>query len=78
MTISGFDAVGKPIPMERRSNALRHVREMCPGITTESATKLVGEVTDALERDQPYEAQECAMEWLDLTGTYRLMAALLT
>jgi hypothetical protein len=31
-----------------------------------------------LERDKPYEAQAAGMKFLDLTGTYRLFAVLLT
>jgi hypothetical protein len=75
---SGFNAMGLPVPPERMGRALAHVREMAPGINTEQATALVGRVAEALERDEPYQAQAEGMRVLDLTGTYRLMAVLLT
>jgi hypothetical protein len=34
-------------------------------------------VSNRLERDDPYGAMSDAMKYVDLTGTYRLMAALL-
>lgn len=73
----GFDAMGKPVPMYRRTAALAHCRDM--GLTdAEDATACIGGVADKLERDQPYEAMAEGMKYLDLTGTYRLMAVLLT
>ena len=56
VALTGFNAMGKTIPMERRQRALDAVREMVPGISTEDAMSLVGRVADKLERDQPYEA----------------------
>lgn len=73
---SGFDAMGKPVPTSRRTAALRHCKEM--GIAdTGRAWECVGAVADQLERDHPYEAMATGMRYLDLTGTYRLMAVLL-
>lgn len=73
----GFDAMGKPIPMFRRAVALAHCASM--GVTDrEDALSCVGGVAEQLERDKPYEAMACGMKYLDLTGTYRLMAVLLT
>lgn len=78
MIDTGFDAMGKPIPPERLSNALDAVRAMAPDITTEEAMLLIGSTANALEEDQPYEALKHAGAFLDLTGSYRLMATLLT
>lgn len=78
MTDDGFDAMGKSVPPARRTAALRALRQMIPDITTQHATLTVDRVASALERDQPYEAQRYAMEVVDLTGAYRLMAHLLT
>ena len=73
----GFDAMGKPVPLYRRTAALHHCNAM--GLTNiEDAWACVGGMAEQLERDQPYEAQAVGMRYLDLTGTYRLMAVLLT
>lgn len=74
---SGMGAMGHPIPAERLSNALHHVREMLPDISTETAMSLIGRVAGYLEHDEPYEAMRVAKGNLDLTGTYRLFAVLL-
>lgn len=74
---SGFDAMGKPVPPYRKTAALAHCRAM--GLTDpEDATACVGGMAQQLERDQPYEAMAAGMKYLDYTGTYRLMAVLLT
>lgn len=74
---SGFDAMGKPIPLHRRTAGLQHCAAM--GLTdVELAWSCVGRMSEQLERDKPYEAMAAGMEYLDLTGTYRLMAVLLT
>lgn len=73
----GFNSMGKPIPALRRETGAQHARDM--GITDkEKVTGLVGRMSEALERDKPYEAMEAGMAYLDLTGTYRMMAVLLT
>lgn len=72
----GFSAMGKPIPLYRRQAALKHCQAM--GLTTNQAWTVVGAVSDQLERDEPYKAMAAGMRGLDLTGTYRLMAVLLT
>jgi hypothetical protein len=75
-TGDGFDQMGKPIPIYRRTAALHHCHAM--GLTDpEQAWACVGAVAEQLERDEPYEAMKAGMRWLDLTGTYRLFAALL-
>ncbi len=72
----GFDAMGKPIPLERRTNAVQHCRAM--GMTnTEDIWTVVQLMAQQLERDEPYEAVRHGMKYLDLTGTYRLMSVLL-
>lgn len=74
---SGFDAMGKPVPLHRKTAGLEHCRQM--GLTdTEDAWNCVGAMSEKLARDQPYEAMAEGMKYLDLTGTYRLMAVLLT
>lgn len=72
----GFAAMGKPVPMYRRTAALSHARDM--GLGTDEAWRCVGELVNKLERDEPYDAMAAGMKYVDLTGTYRLMAVLLT
>lgn len=73
----GFNAMGEPIPESRKSAAYEQVKEM--GIDSpDERMKLVNSVASALERDNPFEAQQAALKQLDLTGAYRLMAFLLT
>lgn len=72
---SGFAAFGKPVSTERRSEALKHIREM--GIANNAdAWECIGNMSGAIERDQPYECVGIGMRYVDLTGTYRLMAVL--
>jgi len=73
----GFAAMGQPVPMFRRQAALDHLEQM--GVDNGIRRRLcVGEMVEALERDRPYDAMAAGMRFVDLTGTYRLMAVLLT
>lgn len=73
---AGFAAMGKPIPEYRRSAAYEHCKQMgqASGTAWATVTSMIG----PLERDKPYEAMAAGMKTLDLTGTYRVMAVLLT
>lgn len=76
-TPTGFDAMGHPVPTDRKEAAYSTAKEM--GITGfEEASELVGTMAQCIERDHPYEAEKAGMKFLDLTGTYRLMAVLMT
>lgn len=70
-----FAAMGKPIPFYAKQAGYEHARDM--GLNEHDAYAVVNGMSEQLERDQPYEAQGVAMKYLDLTGTYRLMAAIL-
>lgn len=72
----GFNAMGKPIPQHRRQAGYEHAKTM--GLDTERAWSCVAGMSNALERDRPYDAMQAGMYHLDLTGTYRMMAVLLT
>lgn len=72
----GFANMGKPIPAFRRQAAYDWLRSL--GLTPERADKGVSGMCAALERDKPYDAMQAGMLVVDLTGTYRLMAVLLT
>jgi hypothetical protein len=59
----GFDAIGHPIPFERRQSAYEAVRQdMAPEATVEEAMSLVNRVADQLERDRPFEAMKEATD----------------
>lgn len=76
-SIDGMSNMGKPIPFIRRAEADKHCKDM--GMTDpDKRTSVINGVSNALERDNPYEAMQEGMNYLDLTGTYRLFAVLLT
>lgn len=74
-TLSGFAAIGNPISFNRKQNAYEFCKEI--GLTKEQALTCINQVSEKLERDQPYEAQRIGLQWIDLTGVYRLFALLL-
>lgn len=74
--IDGFNNMGKLIPQFRKQAAYEHAEQM--GLDTpDKRWGLVNGMTEQLERDKPYEAMACGMKYLDLVGTYRVMAVLL-
>jgi hypothetical protein len=70
-----FNAMGKPISMASRQAGYEECKVM--GLNPPRAWECISAVSNQLERDKPYEAQAAAMKFLDLTGSYRLMAVLL-
>lgn len=74
---SGTDAMGRPIPENRKQAAYNLCRKDF-GLDAGAAFELTGSMADKLSRDKPYEAMAAAQAHLDLTGVYRLMATLLT
>ena len=75
---SGWDAMGNPVPDRRKSVALSHLREMNPHLSTEEEMGVVGRVSAAIERNEPFDAMEQAREVVDTTGAYRLLAVICT
>jgi hypothetical protein len=74
---AGFEAFGKPVPYYRREAALQHCRDM--GLTdTGNAMNTIDRMSEAIARDEPYQAFEAGMVHLDLVGTYRIVAVLCT
>jgi hypothetical protein len=72
----GMDAMGRPVPLFRQAAADRHMKQM--GVTSAmDRTSCIGAMVDRLQRDDPYNAMGEGMRYVDLTGTYRLMAVLL-
>lgn len=74
--LSPLNNMGKPLGESARGEAYKHCQLM--GLNSAKAWACVQAVAEQLERDQPYEAQAAGMKYLDLTGTYRLVAVLLT
>ena len=77
LTADGMAAFGKPVPQARKSAALTHLRSM--GVSdTNKATACIDRMAEQIKRDEPYKAMSIGMQYLDLTGTYRLLAVLCT
>lgn len=73
----GYEAIGKPIPAERKENAYLLLQEI--GVTDKDvARELVTKVANLLERDRSFEALETCLKVICLTGAYRFIATLLT
>lgn len=45
-------------------------------IPSEARVNAFNHANEQYERDKPYEAQEISLQYVDLTGHYRLMAAI--
>lgn len=73
---SGMGAMGKPVPYYRREAGYQHCKQM--GLNSDESFAAVNGMCEGLGRDEPYNAMQASMKYLDLTGTYRLMAVLLT
>ena len=74
---SGFNAIGKAIPVHRKRAADAHLKAM--GVKdAEDRFRCIAMMAARLEHDDPYGAMEEAMRYVDLTGSYRLLAILLT
>lgn len=68
--------MGKPINEARRHQAYIMLEDM--GVKMKVNRYLcVREVANYLERDEPFSARKAALKYIDLTGTYRLLATLL-
>ena len=74
--LSGLNRMGHPLSEAARSAAYADCLAM--GLSSARAWECVQAVAGLLERDKPYEAMGEGTKFLDLTGTYRLFAVLLT
>jgi len=72
--VDWFDALGNEVPREQRKAAAEEAQKM--GVDATADSPWVNEVADLVKMDQPKEAIETARVHLDLTGTYRFLAAL--
>jgi len=75
---SGMNAMGKTIPFFRKEKAYQLAKSL--GYNTETSYSVVNSISDSLERDHPFEAQQNALKLLhnDLTMVYMMFAYLLT
>jgi len=73
----GFAAMGKPISPRRREAAYETCRGVF-GLDSVAAIDAVFKMANCLERDEPFNAFEVGLRYLDITGVYRLVAVLLT
>jgi len=71
-----FAMMGRTIPFSARQVGYEYCKAM--GLDSARSFECVGAVAEQLARDKPYEAQAAGMKFLDLTGTYRLFAVLLS
>lgn len=71
-----FEALGESIPQEQRDAAVQEARKM--GLDVPDNAQWVNEVANLVEADCPADAIRTAGNHLDLTGTYRFLAALCT
>lgn len=74
----GFAAMGEQVPLDRKIQALDHLREMNPNLDSSREVLVIDRVSNAIEKDRPYEAVTEARKELDVTGAYRLLAAICT
>lgn len=72
--VGWFDALGNEIPRDQRINAAREARKM--GLDVPNDSEWVDEVADLVEADRPESAIGRTREMLDLSGTFRFLAAL--
>lgn len=72
--VGWFEALGNSVPDAQRQAAIEEAREM--GWEVADDAQWVHDVADAVQTDSPEEAIDTAREHLNLTGTYRFLAAL--
>lgn len=72
----GFDAFGHEVPGYRRDAAYHTAKSF--GLTNEQAAEVVGIMADNIARDNPHQAMERALGYVDVIGVYRLLAVLCT
>lgn len=74
--VGWFDALGNEVPQEQRDAAVREARRM--GLDVPDNAQWVNETANLVEADCPQDAIGTVRRHLDLTGTYRFLAALCT
>ena len=79
--LSGFEAMGHPVPFSRQAEAYRHMIDMGwkPETEREKMHEIIGKMSHYLGRDESHEAMEYAYSvGVPVICVYRLVAVLLT
>ena len=71
----GLSLLGTPLKEWRKTRAYQHAKSI--GLNSATAEECVSKIAEQYERDEPYKAQRIGLNYVDLTGYYRIMAALL-
>lgn len=75
MSDAWFEALGEPVPDERREAAAQAARDM--GVDLPHGERgWIDRIADAIEQDKPDTAVERSRQNIDLTGAYRLLGHL--
>lgn len=81
---SGFDSMGKEVPVKRLNAGYEALKQMLPDAKPKLRMSIVSKAANAIKRDRPYDiigatsGLDKDLAKLDLTGRYRLLATLLT
>ncbi len=75
MSVSGFSAFGRPVPVERQVAALDTAVEVI-GVDQLLADPVIREAARYVERDEIGKALLVLRNIVDLTGAYRLLAVM--
>ncbi len=81
---TGFNAMGKSVPVNRLMRGYKTVQEILPDITKAKAYSIVAKCANIIERDEPFrivgavEGLDKDLDAIDLIGRYRLLSVLLT
>lgn len=71
-----FDALGSPVPYDRRARAIEEARKMGLDLDGDEEMLWMDDITSAIENDRPNKAISKAREKLDITETYLILAYL--
>lgn len=66
--------MGRLLNENVRTYAMEHAKSI--GLSTPDAYDCVQRMCNQYERDKPFEAQNVSLEYVDLIGHYRIMAAI--
>ena len=84
MEYTGFNAMGKPVPTNRRIKAQTMVKEILPQATSEEVFSIVGKMSQFIKSDNTQAIVgevgilDEDLKKIDLTGRYMLLATMLT
>lgn len=74
--MNGLSALGHEVPFTRRDKAYIAAKEM--GLNSADAFSVIDAMSECVRKDRPNSALEIGCKHVDFTGSYRLLATLLT